>query len=305
MDKEEKRRAKQMVRAKERAEARAAMPLDPRQLRTLFDWLDVQLAVPCDHTLRFTLDWLEAHDHDADVVVPWLEDNGGYCDCEVLANVEQKVDDALRVVITVVTNSEDFAIAHAVVGHDKMAGEDRVAVALADGRILIALADGAGGTGGGAAAADMVVRQIDNVGPDFDPVRLLGEADHLISRHGGQSTGIILSLSIGGVSGASVGDSEVWLIRDSDDVALTAFQERKPLLGTGNATPRVFVTPPLKGTLVIATDGLFKYAPRQHLLTILRSDDLHSIPQRAVDLARLPSGDLQDDIAIVVCRPRL
>jgi hypothetical protein len=27
-------------------------------------------------------------------VIPWLEKNGGYCDCEVIANVEEAVSDA-------------------------------------------------------------------------------------------------------------------------------------------------------------------------------------------------------------------
>ncbi|MBA4121605.1 MAG: DUF2695 domain-containing protein [Acidobacteria bacterium] len=26
-------------------------------------------------------------------LIDWLENNGGYCDCEVLANVEEKIND--------------------------------------------------------------------------------------------------------------------------------------------------------------------------------------------------------------------
>lgn len=304
MDEEAKRRAKQAIRAKERATARAAFPLDPLTLADLFRWVDEQLrGEACDYTLRHARIWLDTHGHDTDRVVAWLEDNGGYCDCEV-GNVEGVFEDALRVVMTRQLDRTDFAIAQAVAGHDGAAGQDRIALVETDDAILIALADGAGGTGAGGLAADLVVKQIESAGASFDPASLLAAADKVLRPTGGESTGIFLRLSADGITGASVGDSEVWLVRDQDDVALTAFQTRKPLLGSGHATPRTFASPPLKDTLVIATDGLFKYARRERLLPILRSSHLPSIPQRAVNHVRLPPGNLQDDVAIVVCRPK-
>jgi hypothetical protein len=97
MDKESKKAMRKAVRARERAAARAAFPLAPSQLKSLFDWLDMQLENDrCDHTLTMTRAWLEQQRLDVRAVVPWLEDNGGYCDCEVLANVEQHVEDALH-----------------------------------------------------------------------------------------------------------------------------------------------------------------------------------------------------------------
>jgi hypothetical protein len=97
MDKKSKKAMRKAVRARERAAARAAFPLALSQLKSLFDWLDMQLGNdPCDHTLRMTRAWLEQQRLDVQAVVPWLEDNGGYCDCEVLANVEQHVEDALH-----------------------------------------------------------------------------------------------------------------------------------------------------------------------------------------------------------------
>lgn len=59
---------------------------------------------------------------------------------------------------------------------------------------------------------------------------------------------------------------------------------------------------PLTGTLVVGSDGLFKYAPRVRLLELVRTTDLDLLPAALVQLARLPSGGLQDDIAVVVCR---
>ena len=96
MDKKEKRARLKALKAKERAAARAALPLSPAELKAMFDALDRALASPCDETLRHTLHWLTAHGHDPEAVVPWLEEHGGYCDCEVLGNVEQHVEFALH-----------------------------------------------------------------------------------------------------------------------------------------------------------------------------------------------------------------
>jgi hypothetical protein len=37
-----------------------------------------------------------ASGNDVETVFAWLDTHGGYCDCEVLANVEQEVDEAMR-----------------------------------------------------------------------------------------------------------------------------------------------------------------------------------------------------------------
>src|SRR5688572_24898590 len=97
MDQETKRQLRKAVRAKERAAARAAFPLRAAELRNLFDWLNDELgSQSCDRTLRLTRIWIDGRCHDASTIVPWLEDNGGFCDCEVLANVEQQFEDALH-----------------------------------------------------------------------------------------------------------------------------------------------------------------------------------------------------------------
>jgi hypothetical protein len=45
--------------------------------------------VTCDHTLRYTLDWMKNH-HVQDVrdTIEKIIDLGGHCDCEVLLNVD-------------------------------------------------------------------------------------------------------------------------------------------------------------------------------------------------------------------------
>jgi hypothetical protein len=70
------------------AQAIAALPLPREALTALFDHLDQALGAACDHSLRFTRQFLQQQALDEATVVPWLQANGGYCDCEVLANVE-------------------------------------------------------------------------------------------------------------------------------------------------------------------------------------------------------------------------
>ena len=57
-------------------------------LKELFDFLDREGASPCDHTLRETIEFLRERDLDVGRIVPWLQEHGGYCDCEVIYNVE-------------------------------------------------------------------------------------------------------------------------------------------------------------------------------------------------------------------------
>jgi len=47
----------------------------------------------CDHSLRITREWLEENHAEVEPVLEWLNDHGGYCDCEVAANVPQHVQE--------------------------------------------------------------------------------------------------------------------------------------------------------------------------------------------------------------------
>jgi hypothetical protein len=64
------------------------MPLGREELAALLDQLDEALTAGCDHSLRFTRQSLIAHSLSESVIVPWLGEHRSYCDCEVLANVE-------------------------------------------------------------------------------------------------------------------------------------------------------------------------------------------------------------------------
>ena len=87
----ERDRRKALVRGvteRKRQEAEARMPISKEDLAALFDHLDQALVEGCDHSLRLTREFLASHSLPENTIVPWLGEYGGFCDCEVLANVE-------------------------------------------------------------------------------------------------------------------------------------------------------------------------------------------------------------------------
>jgi hypothetical protein len=90
--KHEKKRRRAIVRSQrehETAREISEMPLSLHELGSLFSQLDAALAsAPCDHSMRHTEAILRSLGLAPEVIVPWLGRFGGYCDCEVLANVE-------------------------------------------------------------------------------------------------------------------------------------------------------------------------------------------------------------------------
>lgn len=187
------------------------------------------------------------------------------------------------------------------------AGQDRAAVFEPRGasdRIVLALADGAGGTGHGAAAAQAILDAVDAasaVAPDW--CDLLCQLDRTPARLGhGQSTAVLVDVSPTTVSGASVGDSGAWWIHASTLLDLTEGQRRKPLVGAGCAPFRIAPTPLGPGTLLVASDGLLRYAPPRRIAELALGPDLAAAARALVDLVRLPNGSLQDDVSVILCR---
>jgi Protein of unknown function (DUF2695) len=98
-NKEEKARRNDLVHAlrdKQTQKVRESFPVPFTALKELFDFLDERLSdADCDDTLRFTREFMQQNGMDECSVISWLEDNRGHCDCEVLANVEEVVADAV------------------------------------------------------------------------------------------------------------------------------------------------------------------------------------------------------------------
>lgn len=97
--KEEQQRRKELLatlKQNNRAEKLAGLPTSVENLKALFGYLDEALGEQgCDDTLQLTQRFAAAHDIDFAPLKAWLADNGGFCDCEVLANVEEKLEDVL------------------------------------------------------------------------------------------------------------------------------------------------------------------------------------------------------------------
>jgi hypothetical protein len=183
--------------------------------------------------------------------------------------------------------------------------EDRVKVIELDGGVVIAVADGAGGTGSGAEAAETVIREVAaaaSLQRDADGwCEVLRQADQRIGA--GEATCVVVARSAGGIVGASVGDSRAWLLEEEQVNDLTRGQVRKPLLGTGEALPVGFSHPPSPGLLLVCTDGFGNYVRREALLREVPWIDFAVLARSLVEMVRLPSGALWDDIGIVACRP--
>jgi hypothetical protein len=93
VDKAEKKalRAKAKAAMREQADSEwdEYMVLEPAQLKALLDHLDESFPrAGCDHTLRLTRAWALDHDVDPDTLEKSVAHFGGFCDCEVLANVD-------------------------------------------------------------------------------------------------------------------------------------------------------------------------------------------------------------------------
>jgi serine/threonine protein phosphatase PrpC len=132
-----------------------------------------------------------------------------------------------------------------------------------------------------------------------DCVDFLRGADQRLLKIG-EATAVIAILVDGQVWGASVGDCEAWLISTSGIVDLTRDQRRKPLLGSGHAIPIGFGPLACTSRLLLGSDGLFKYVPHERIRNLSSSVPLAHAAAVLVDAARLPSGALQDDVAVIV-----
>lgn len=182
--------------------------------------------------------------------------------------------------------------------------QDRIKVISDEGRKIICVADGAGGTGDGSRAAEHVIREVEGsykfVQSPLEWQGILKSIDQNIPN--GQAAAIILDLRQGSATVACVGDCEAWALFDSAIIRLSDGQYRKPLLGARNAVPFVKEFGELQKPLIVGTDGFFKYAKAELVPPVVLGEQFFEIPRKLADLVRLRNGGLQDDLAIVSCR---
>ncbi|MBC8136007.1 MAG: protein phosphatase 2C domain-containing protein [Fibrella sp.] len=193
--------------------------------------------------------------------------------------------------------------------------EDRAEfIVVAEDVLVLIVADGVGGReNGGNAATRAVERMRESVG--VASVRQLSETrfweqtfrfvDEVVSSDVtcGETTLVALCLTPKRIAGACVGDSEAWWVDASGGVRVLTEGGRKPYLGRGMADPVSFAFPtPRTGTLLVATDGLFKYADAERIAQTITqgAPDLQAIAPALRDLVRSSSGTLYDDFAVLL-----
>jgi len=189
--------------------------------------------------------------------------------------------------------------------------QDRAAVIESPHGILLIIADGAGGMSGGEKAAEFVIQGIkeqfvseEAFSNPLTWYNILNQADHLLYVHplAGETTAVVVAISDGFICGASVGDSSAFLLQDNIDIELTAKQWQKPRLGSGIAIPTTYGPIPLTGILLLATDGLMKYAPPAKIRDIVLNNHVESVANQLIESVRYPSGNLPDDVTVIVCQ---
>ena len=93
-EKERRRQIRNELRAAAKAEFESCLPMTKEMFRSLFNYLDSVLQKEnCNEDHSLTICILELIEVEkVEEVVGWLIDNNGFCDCEVLANVEEQFE---------------------------------------------------------------------------------------------------------------------------------------------------------------------------------------------------------------------
>lgn len=182
------------------------------------------------------------------------------------------------------------------------ADQDCVFVAREGARTVLVLADGAPETASGEQAAELVCACVREAFLGGEPcsVGLLEKIDQQVWALGGMTTATIVEVSNGVIWGVSVGDSEAWMFADGAWCALTEHPECQALLGSGEVEPVMFGPLPVGDRVVVASDGLWKYAPRSLLFKLAELKETERVAHELVEAVRLGSGVLQDDTSVIV-----
>lgn len=86
LDKAERKRLTELAHRQELEAERSSFPFSVADLRALLDYLDANLS-ECDHTPALTKAYLDVKGLDSTSILSWLQEHGGFCDCEMF-NIE-------------------------------------------------------------------------------------------------------------------------------------------------------------------------------------------------------------------------
>lgn len=186
--------------------------------------------------------------------------------------------------------------------------QDRGLVIQDAARLVLCVADGAGGRSGGTEAASMAVEFIRQNATSMKTAdscaEMLRKMDEVIARDpvAGETTCALVVVTQSEIFGASVGDSGVLLIPEGGTHSdLTRGQQRKPFIGSGGAWPVSFRHQRQAGRLLLATDGLLKYTSMERIVAACLEHPADLAAQQLIELVRYPSGAPPDDVTVIVC----
>ena len=186
--------------------------------------------------------------------------------------------------------------------------QDRGAIISCRRSLVLVVADGAGGLSVGAEAAVMAVtfvrQHTEQLSDAASCAAILQEIDQHVAQDSiaGETTCTLAVVTADLVFGASVGDSGFWVIGETEFTDLTRLQTRKPFIGSGSAWPVTFEHKNASGgQLLMATDGLLKYASPEKIMGVCRRNSSDETARQLIELVRYPSGALPDDVTVIVC----
>src|SRR5262249_9467668 len=135
-------------------------------------------------------------------------------------------------------------------------------------------------------------------------VGLFRETDAGIAAHrAGETTGVVVALGPRGIVGVSTGNSEAWLVGLEWVDNLTVGQRTEGRLGARRTTPTPFQrAAPKPAVLVVASDGLFKFAAPDVIASVVRTQAIGPAAENLVELVKLRSGKVAEDVAVVLVR---
>jgi hypothetical protein len=68
-----------------------SLPAPKEQIEDMFDFIEFKLErEPCNHSLRFAMQYMMENRLNFPKMTSWLNENGGYCDCKVLEEITSK-----------------------------------------------------------------------------------------------------------------------------------------------------------------------------------------------------------------------
>ena len=93
-EKERRKKLHREIAQKEQKKFLNSLPLDKSQILELFDFLDVELGERgCNHNYQLTSEFLKSKGLFEEGIFEWFREQGGYCDCEILFNIEERFEE--------------------------------------------------------------------------------------------------------------------------------------------------------------------------------------------------------------------